>query len=234
MGGSVAHPLDWNQMFARLRLLPLIVLAFSLVAAAQSDRFEGIVHPSLPLFEFRVHLENNAGALAGGFQAIDRIEVRSAGRRTQTIRFADDTAPAFRGPWRDVVYLEDVDCDGYKDLLVRTTMGIHGDAWYRLYRFDQVRDVFVEYPRFSKLPLKRVDCPNKSITTYVNSGAAGCEYESAVYRWVNGELQPVRVESQEVAEGGGFTRTVRTWDQGKETAVKQRVSPDDCHHMNEP
>jgi len=219
-------------MLTRLRLLPPIVFAIACVATAQSNRFVGIVHPSLPDFEFRVHVNDKKDGLTKGFQAIDRIEVRSAGRPVQTIRFAGEDTPTFRGPWKEAVSLQDVDCDGYKDLLVQISVGVHGDAWYHLYRFNQARGLFVEYPRFSSLPLEKIDCRNKLITTYVNSGAAGCVYESGTYRWVDGELLPVRIESQEIANDGGFTRVVSSWSNGKDTILKQRVDGDDCHRAN--
>ena len=219
-------------MLTRLRLPQLIFFAVGCVATPQSGRFVGIVHPSLPPFQFRVHVENNPDARAEGFVAIDRIEVRSAGRYLQTIRFEGEDIPTVQGPWAESVSLRDVDCDGYKDLLVRTSVGIHGDAWYHLYRFNQARRLFVAYPSFDILPLQKVDCRNKSITTYVNSGAAGCLYERGTYRWVSGELLPARIESQELADDGGFTRVVRWWTNGKETVRKQRIDGDDCHRAN--
>ena len=219
-------------MLTRLRFPAAIVFAVACVAAAQSNRFTGIVHPSLPPFEFRVHIDDKKDGMTEGFHVIDRIEVRTAERPVQTIRFAGEEPPTFRGPWREVVSLRDVDCDGYKDLLVQMSVGVHGDAWYHLYRFNQARSLFVEYPRFSSLPLEKIDCRNKLVTTYVNSGAAGCAYESGTYRWVDGELLPVRIESQEIASDGGFTRVVSTWSNGKETIVKQRVDEDDCHRAN--
>src|ERR1700730_1144704 len=142
-------------MLIRLRLVPLIVFAVAYVATVQSDRFAGIVHPSLPSFEFRVHIDDKKDGPTEGFHAIDRIEVRSAGRPVQRIQFVGEDTPTFRGPWKEVVSLQDVDCDGYKDLLVQMSVGIHGDAWYHLYRFNPARGLFVEYPRFSSLPLRK-------------------------------------------------------------------------------
>jgi hypothetical protein len=220
-----------KAMLTRLKLPPAIFFAVACVVTAQSNRFTGIVHPSLSPFEFRVHIDDKKDGMTEGFRAIDSVEVRSAGRPVQTIRFAGEETPIFRGPWKEVVSLRDVDCDGYKDLLVQISVGIHGDAWYHLYRFNQARSLFVEYPRFSSLPLKKIDCRNKLVVTYVNSGAAGCAYESGTYRWVDGELLPVRIESQEIATDG-FTRVVSTWSNGKETIVKERVDGDDCHRAN--
>jgi hypothetical protein len=220
-------------MLTRLRLLPAIVFAIACVATAQSNRFAGIVHSSLPPFEFSVHVDDKKDGSTDGFHALDRIEVRSAERPVQTIQFVGEDTPTFRGPWKEAVSLQDVDCDGYKDLLVQMSVGIHGDAWYHLYRFNQARGQFVEYPRFSSLPLKKIDCRRKLITTYVNSGAAGCVYESGTYRWANGELLPMRIESQEIADDRGFMRTVSSWSHGKEAIRKRRIDGDDCHRANQ-
>jgi len=208
-----------------------MVLAFACIAAAQSSSIDGIVHPSLPPFEFLVHYENTEGVFAEGFEGIDRIEVRSGGRHIQTIGFEGEDPPLITASWGEAVSLQDVDCDGYKDLLVRANVGAHGDAWYHLYRFNPKRGAFEEYLEFSSLPFKSVDCSDKVVKTYVNSGAAGCAYESGTYRWVDGELLPVRIESQEAADRG-FTRTVRSWSDGKETVTKQSIGKGDCHRAN--
>jgi hypothetical protein len=180
-----------------------------------------------------VHVDDKKDGSTEGFHALDRIEVRSAERPVQTIQFVGEDTPTFRGPWKEAVSLQDVDCDGYKDLLVQMSVGIHGEAWYHLYLFNQARGQFVEYPRFSSLPLKKIDCRRKLITTYVNSGAAGCVYESGTYRWANGELLPMRIESQEIADDRGFMRTVSSWSHGKEAIRKRRIDGDDCHRANQ-
>lgn len=216
----------------RLRPLPLIILAVAYVSMGQSSRFTEVIHPSLPPFEFRVHVDDKQQALANGFSAIDSIGIESAGKPLQTLSFSGDDVPIINGPWRNAISLRDVDCDGYKDLLVRLTIGIHGDSWYHLYRFNQTSHLFVEYPRFSTLPLQKVDCRINLLTTYVNSGAAGCVYESGKYRWVDGELFPVRIESQEIADGG-FNRIIRSWTKGKEVDIKQHIEGDDCHRANQ-
>jgi hypothetical protein len=220
-----------NTVLTRSTRVALLALALLSVSAAQSSRVVGIIHRSLPPFEFLVYFDNNRGGLAEGAEPIDHIEVRSAGRHIQTIHFAPQDAPIVDGRWVEALSLRDVDCDGYKDLLVRKAAGIHGDDWYYLYRFNRARGVFVAYPRFSSLPLKNVNCGANIVTTYVNSGAAGCAYESGTYHWVDGELLPMRIESQEVTDGG-FIRTIRSWSTGTETVVKQIVDAHDCHRPN--
>jgi hypothetical protein len=203
-------------------------------ALGQSTRFIATVHPNVPPFEFRVHVLKEGEGLAEGAGLIDRIDIRSEGRNVQTIRFAGEDAPIVYAP-EEAVSVKDVDCDGYKDLLVRITVGVHGDTWYHLFRFNRARGKFVAYPPFSKLPLQEVDCRSKTIKTYVNSGAAGCAYETGVYRWVNGSLSPSRIEEKTVAEDGTVTRTTRSWPNGKETVRKEQFNlntDDNCHRAD--
>jgi hypothetical protein len=129
--------------------------------------------------------------------------------------------------------LQDVDCDGYKDLLISETPGIHGDAVMHLYRFDLAQQGFVEYPKFAKLfAFKSVDCRTKTIKTYSNDGDAGCAYSSGTYQWIHGELLPVRIEEQENLPLGSdrFVRFIHRWNGMKQLpTIKRLISDADCH-----
>ncbi len=190
----------------------LLLLVYTLFPArAQTTRLTGSVHPGSPPIEILVH--NQIGEEE--FAKIDRVDIRSRGHLLQTISFNGDEVPTVRLSG-ETVRLIDIDCDGYKDLLVQHSVGIHGDAWYHLFRFNPAENKFVAYRRFSELPFVSVDCGKKVVTTYVNSGAAGCFYESGIYRWEKGELVPVRMETQVASEenDGTFTRTIRTLRNG--------------------
>jgi len=153
----------------------------------------------------------------------------------QTIEFAaEDGKPVDFGPPESLAFLKDVDCDGYADLLVRSSVGVHGDAWYFLYRFDPVRRQFVAYPPFRKLSYKGTDCPAKVVRAYVNSGGAGCLYESATYQWVGHNIEPLRIEDQNDAGNGNLVRTIHVWRDGKES-VESTVTfkmDGDCHALH--
>lgn len=200
-------------------------------AVASPKHYSGIVKSSLPRFDFAIN-EVDTGENNGG-KRITSIEIRRSKELVQTIRFEDDeNAPIDFAPG-DLVTLEDVDCDGYKDLLVKNLVGVHGDAWYHLYRFDPPKGQFVEYVPFTELAYGGVNCHTKLVKTYVNSGAAGCIYEAGWYHWVNGELLPVRIESQDGGENGSFQRTIKVWRKGKEIVLSTKsVSVDDCHAPN--
>ncbi len=167
---------------------------------------------------------------ANGFITIRSIGIRHGGKTLQTIHLSGDDVPRVRD-LRGAIQLRDINCDGYKDLLVEFSTGVHGDSWYHLYLFNPNTERFVQYQQFSELPFKQVVCRTKEVTTYVNSGQAGCAYESGLYRWVNDELKPIRIESQQGTDGKWttFTRTIRTWTGGKESKRTLKIAGDDCH-----
>jgi hypothetical protein len=198
-------------------------------AGASTKQFSGIVHRSLPPFRFTIY-ELGEG---DGPKRITAIEINSAQRPVQTIRFDDEDDAPIDFALGVPATLEDVDCDGYKDLLVQNLVGVHGDAWYRLFRFDFSKRQFVEYGPFKDLAYKGVNCRTKLIKTYVNSGAAGCIYEAGWYHWINEVLLPVRIESQDDGENGSFARTIRVWRDGKEVILSTTSIPaDNCHVPN--
>lgn len=212
--------------------LVLVAFVSASVVLAQTRTVTGVVNSSLPKFQFLIHEADGDGDSA---RRIVSIDVQSAGKTVQTIRYSnDEDAPAGSSPGPDVS-LEDVNCDGYKDLLVSRFVNVHGESWFYLYRFDPKRGRFVEYAPFSDLPYVDVDCRTKVVKTYVNTGAAGCMYEVGQYRWRNGVLLPVRLESQDTSDGNSFTRTIKIWQKGKEKVLSQQTVPvDDCHAPDEP
>ena len=220
---------------AMIRRVLMVVAVFGVAGAcgfAQTRQFTGKVSDSLKSFEFTIHItppDRSRGEQAGSF---DRIEVRSGGKAIQTIEFAkEDGKPVDFEPLESVTFLKDVNCDGYKDLLVRKSLGLVGDAWYFLFRFDPSQGRFVPYPPFSKLAYKGTDCPAKLVNVHVNTGGDGCYYESATYHWVGDELEPLRIEDQSDAGNRNLLRIVRVWRDGKE-AVESTVTfkmGGDCH-----
>ncbi|MGA9643206.1 MAG: hypothetical protein WBQ72_17550, partial [Terriglobales bacterium] len=210
----------------RIVVLALIVLCAH-VAPSQSVNLTGDVRSGVP--HFQIHY-TGAKDDANGFATIHSITIRQSGKTIQTIRFSGEDVPRVRD-FRKAVQLRDINCDGYKDLLIEHLTGVHGDSWYHLYLFNRNSGMFVAYPQFSQLAFKQVDCRTREITTYVNSGQAGCAYESALYRWVNDSLTPVRIESQEASgeQNDTFTRTIQMWSGTKREVRKLRVPADDCH-----
>lgn len=186
----------------------------------------GSVHPSLAPFEIVVHSESME---ANWFSRILSLEITTGGRHVQSIRYSGEEKPTVP-VISEAVFLADVNCDGFKDLLVQYAVNNHGDAWYHLYLFEPSKGIFVSYPPFSKLPFKTVNCQSKIVRTYINEGAAGCIYTSADYRWSGKRLLPVRIETQILSDDTTekFIRTVESWRAGKRTVIKKTVSVA-CH-----
>ena len=232
--GIMAAMIQRNMIQRRLILVGMLGLACD-YGLAQTRQFTGKVAESFKPFEFTLHItppDRSRGEEAG---AVDRIDVRSGGKAVQTIEFSEeDGKPVDFGPLESWVLLKDVDCDGYADLLVRSSVGLPGDAWYFLFRFDPGRRQFLPYPPFRKLSYKGTDCPAKVVRVSVNMGGAGCYYESATYHWVGHDLEPLRVEDQNDAGYGNVVRTIRVWRDGKES-VESTVTfklNGDCHVLH--
>ena len=158
---------------------------------ARTWRLVGSVAKPLPVFEFKVQIHESDISEEGKGNPIEWIEILSGGKTVQTIRFIQgDDAPKDFGEMKEIVSLKDVDCDGYKDLLVRKSVGIAANAWYYLYRYQPSSHSFVLYPGFDELPFESVNCRMRRIYFHNNSGLAGCVYEDSSYQWVNGKLNP--------------------------------------------
>ncbi|MCU1286811.1 MAG: hypothetical protein JWO13_3161 [Acidobacteriales bacterium] len=196
--------------------------------SAETQKLVQKIHPSIPPIQLHVH-KFLAGE-DGWFQSIDWVEIRSGARKLQTIRFQENERPTFHREQTDPVTFRDVDCDGYKDILIQKEMGIHGDTWYYLFRFNALSGKFVEYKQFVELPFVSVDCSSKVVKTYVNSGSAGCTYEDNQYKWVAGKLQLIRQELQDDAnDQQSFIRTIRTWQNGRQEVRQKKIVGEDCH-----
>jgi hypothetical protein len=208
-----------------------IVFAF----AAHAQQITGTVHAGVPI-TIDVHATKPADVDDAGmpWRDVDSIEIHSGSDLMQTIRYTDkENQPRFNADLGLPVTLQDIDCDGYKDLLVSEAPGVHGDAAMYLYRFNVAQGRFVEYPAFHDLfAFKSVSCKTKTLKTYSNDGAAGCDYTSGTYRWVNGKLLPVRIEQQESSSisSRNFILTIRRWNGTKELAsIRRTISGRDCH-----
>ena len=196
------------------------------LAGSKTFRLSGSVHPGRAPFKIVVHAEPNGES---GFNEILSVEITSGGRHVQSIVYKGEEKPTV-SVLSQAVVLADINCDGFKDLLVQYQGNNHGNAWYHLYLFEPAKGIFVSYDPFSELPFRKANCHSKTITTYVNEGAAGCEYTSGEYRWSGKTLIPIRMETQ--ANDGNtdeFIRTVETWMAGKRRVDTKKISGNDCH-----
>lgn len=196
-------------------------------------RLAGSVAKSVPAFEFRVQIHGSDSSGEGEGNPIEWIEILSGGKTVQMIRFSqDDDAPTDFGEMKEIVSLKDVDCDGYKDLLVLKDVGYGGvNTWYFLFRYNVRSGKFERYTKFEELPFREVNCRTKLVQTHNREGWAGCLYEEGTYRWVNGKLDPVRLEVSDAGDDNNHVvREVYAWVKGKKRLQSRRSYPiDDCH-----
>ena len=212
-------------------LLALVVVSANF-CFAREIHIAGTVSRALPPFDVTVHVDGDVSADQGA-GTIDRVEIRSAGKVIRTIQFEyPDEAPA-AFPDDQVASFVDVDCDGYKDLLVRKRVGYGGaNAWYYLYLYDVAAHTFVISPKFDELPFRDADCKTKLIHTYNREGLAGCMYERGVYRWVHHELMPVRLIVQDSDGDSSVVRTIYIWRDGKKEVLSRRsFALEHCHDI---
>jgi hypothetical protein len=160
------------------------------------------------------------------------ITVYEGKQLVQTISFASD--PIVSRKDQNPLALEDEDCDGYRDLEVTITGGVHGDWWERLFRFDPKLQKFVEVKGFEQYPSPEPECKLGILHTYVNTGAAGCTYEKGTYRWREGKLEPVVKEAQDVPHVEArkisfYVRTIDRWREGHHSRRIIKIPVDDCH-----
>ena len=201
-------------------------LFFATLSAQKIPVIKGRVNPRLPQIEIRL-IDSDGDA--NHEQDIDRIEVWRGANLLQAIDYTDSETPLFLG--QNKITFQDMDCDGNKDLLISLFTGAHGDTWYDLYLYKPKTGAFEKYPPFSEESFKSVDCKTKTVRTYVNDGAAGCAYTAGVYRWRNGELEPVRIESQEFyPDFKSFIRRISTFPKGEEEDRRFMFEENgDCH-----
>lgn len=213
-----------------MRILWFLFLAcITVPSAAQNDTISvrGRVSPQLSV-EFVGY--RSAVQDARGDSRLTRIEVRLAGKRTQTLRFKEQDQPLFfRNDKSEYpIQLRDVDCDGLKDLLVRIGTGAQEAAY--LFRFDADKHRFIEYRPFRTLSLKAVHCKSKTIETYRQAGQAGCAFQKGTYKWAAKELTPIEIEEQTMGDDEKFIRTITSWKNGKRLTTKLLISArQDCN-----
>jgi len=220
------------SMLNEKKLLSVIMLSVSAAGFGQTETFVGSINPRLPAVTITTQYEKSRDVDVEMAKTISSIQIHFRNNIVQTIAYKqdDESQPVFhRYPNDHPVELKDVDCDGYKDLLVRLSEGIHGETWYHLYRYEPGKRSFVEYLKFTELPLVSVNYKSKTVKTSVNSGAAGCVYSAATYHWVRGELVPLRDEEQWPGKDDNYTRIITDSTKGKAVVTQRNVSGKDCH-----
>ena len=210
-------------------LLPCILLA-------QTEHFTAQIDPKLPEFKFVVHEQNELGpgiSMTQKVRQIMAIDIWIGDKHTDRINFGG--SPELLGN-EPAVSFEDVNCDGYKDLLVHSQSTGYVDltvryVWY-LYDSEAARfgprNFQKPIPFLRFVPKPTINCEDKTVSGIVVEPKDECVYEKFTYHWVGDNLLPLQTENQK-RSGKSYVRTTEDWSSGKKTTQKQTIPADNCH-----
>jgi hypothetical protein len=143
-----------------MRNLPLVfgLLVISLSAAAEEIR----IAPHLPAYRITPIFDAS--------HIVDRLEIDRSGRRVQTL----DECEVIESPPKGEAWLktEDLNFDGYQDLLLLASWGATGNQSWCVWLFDAASSKFLYVPDL-QLGTHRLNAKDKTIVT--------SSYEGPVY-----------------------------------------------------
>jgi len=188
--------------------LMIVLLAAALYAATTSAR----IHPNLPEFRFNV-TQSDENVSIDVFQGNKKIQILKADG--MSVNYTQIAAADF---FKNGIWLEDFNFDGYKDLAVLVSQGVTGNFYVKVFIYDTAKKNFVHNVDFSNIPSPRLDKTKRIIRGFEKGGAAGLIFKSSVYLVVRG--QPVLQFSmvQDLLKSGDykfFKRTVSERINGK-------------------
>ena len=124
------------------------------------------------------------------------------------------------------MYTTDYNFDGYGDLALETAFK-QGNASYCIWLYNPKTGRFVFSEQLSRLTNPSPDAKTHTVISYVKEDCSIC-YRRESFRWVKGQLVPVREESVMPADlglqlpmGCGWLRTVREEKKGKMAFVSR-------------
>lgn len=173
------------------------------------------IHPTLPPFEFRL--------FGGPYGSIGRIEMRAPGSERVSLPWLEDQ-PVGGGPNRTAtpgLVAEDLNFDGYRDLLSVIWAGATGNAGYAVWIYEPRAGRFVPCPGLwgTSNPVPRPS--HKVVTTFNRGGMVGLECASRTFRWIDGEAVEVAGVRQEWSDDREvMRRTVYGLEEGHLEAVE--------------
>jgi hypothetical protein len=195
--------------------LMIVLFAAALYAAATSAR----IHPNLPEFRFNV-TQSDENVSIDIFQGNKKIQILKADG--VSVNYTQIAADLFKNG----IWLEDFNFDGYKDLAVLVSQGVTGNFYVKVFIYDTAKKNFVHNADFSNIPSPRLDKTKRIIRGFEKGGAAGLIFKSTVYLVVRG--QPVLQFSmvQDLLKSGDykfFKRAVSERINGKLVVVCEFV-----------
>ena len=110
-------------------------------------------------------------------------------------------------------YLDDVNFDGWDDLVVMTISGAT-NAWYTFFTYDPVCDEYTHVTHYGAEFINYGTYPQYGIiSSYGKNGYAGLLHVSSLYRWEGNRLKQIRSAvsdewSESIFEGGTYTQII--------------------------
>lgn len=110
-------------------------------------------------------------------------------------------------------YLDDVNFDGWDDLVVMTISGAT-NAWYTFFTYDPVADAYTHVPHYGAEFINYTTYPQYGIiASYGKNGYAGLLHVASLYRWEGNRLKQIRSAvsdewSESRFDGGTYTQII--------------------------
>lgn len=177
-----------------------------MVAGAVDDPFmlraqEIRVHPSLPPFEFRL--------FGGDDGTVYRIEQRVPGEPPVNLAWLQRDGQRPPGGTTPALAVEDLDFDGYLDLLLVTWWGATGNTGYAVWIYDPDSGSFVPNRELWGQSNLTARPEQEVVTTFFRGGHAGAIHVASAFRWIDGEAVVVcAVEQDWLPQRQVYRRTV--------------------------
>jgi len=132
-----------------------------------------------------------------------KIDVLDAGAPVQTLELSDLSAPTLD------LSAQDMNFDGYADIVLLANAGATGNANYMLWVYDPAQKLFVPFPPFMDLSSPNADPKAKVIKTHNKGGNAGLIFVDKTFQWNGGTLGKIAEERQDALRMSSYYYNVR-------------------------
>ncbi len=174
--------------------LMIVLLAAALYAATTSAR----IHQNLPEFQIKItQTDENVN-----------IDVFQGNKKIQTLKAngvsVNYTQIAGADSFKNGIWLEDFNFDGYKDIAALVTHGVTGNFTVKVFLYHVQQKRFVYHPGFSSIPSPRLNKHQGLILGFEKGGAAGLIFKRMTYRVVQGQPVLIKRVIQDVLKSNNY------------------------------
>ena len=146
-----------------------------------------------------------------------KIDVLNAAQPMQTLELNDMSASTLD------LSAQDVNFDGFADLMLLANAGATGNTFYMLWVFAPGQKRFVPFPPFLELSSPSPDPKTKTINTHNKGGDAGLIFTDKSYQWNGPTLSKVAEEKQDALGMSYYSNVRRELVGGKPAVVSDRI-----------